>query len=61
MRFAILAVLSCAAFGADKDVPSKDLYGGWLKMYDLRFDEVHQVFEEWKQRVVLQLRRCAGW
>jgi hypothetical protein len=36
-------------FAADASVPSRDLYGGWLKMYDLRFDDAHQVFAEWKQ------------
>ncbi len=26
-----------------------NLYAGWLKMYNLRFDEVHRVFAAWKQ------------
>ena len=26
-----------------------DLYAGWLKMYDLKFDEAHRVFAAWKQ------------
>src|SRR5205085_5337549 len=38
-----------SAFGADLNIPSKDLYEGWLKMYDLKFDDAHQVFREWKQ------------
>jgi hypothetical protein len=36
-------------FAADLSAPSKDLYSGWLNMYDLRFDEAHQIFGEWKQ------------
>ena len=49
MRLVLLAVLISSAFGADLDIQSGDLYGGWLKMYDMRFDEAHQVFAEWKQ------------
>jgi hypothetical protein len=49
MRFAILAFLISSAFAADLAVPSGELYRGWLKMYDLRFDEAHQVFGDWKQ------------
>jgi len=26
-----------------------DLYTGWLRMYDLRFDEAHRTFAAWKQ------------
>ncbi len=26
-----------------------DLYAGWLKMYDLKFDEAHSAFAAWKQ------------
>src|SRR5271169_2579408 len=26
-----------------------ELYSGWLKMYDLQFDEAHRVFAAWKQ------------
>jgi hypothetical protein len=25
-----------------------DIYAGWLKMYDLRFDEAHRAFDAWK-------------
>src|SRR5437762_1662068 len=49
MRFVVLACLATSAFGADLNIPSKDLYEGWLKMYDLKFDDAHQVFREWKQ------------
>ena len=49
MRFAAILLLASCAFAADLNVPSRDLYSGWLKMYDLKFDEAHQVFGEWKQ------------
>src|SRR5450631_1943375 len=49
MRFAVLAFLIPCAFAADLNVQSKDLYDGWLKMYDLKFDEAHQGFGQWKQ------------
>ncbi len=48
MRFALFALLISPAFAADLNVPSGDLYSGWLKMYDLRFDEAHQIFGQWK-------------
>jgi hypothetical protein len=28
--------------------PENDLYAGWLKMYDLKFDEAHRAFGSWK-------------
>ncbi len=49
MRFAAILLLTSCSFGADLTVPSKDLYSGWLQMYDLKFDEAHQIFGEWKQ------------
>jgi hypothetical protein len=47
--FTVFMVLASSVFAADLAVPSGDLYGGWLKMYDLRFNEAHQVFGEWKR------------
>jgi hypothetical protein len=53
MRFAVLAVLIAsstrAGFAAEPQSQPADLYNGWLKMYDLRFDDAHQVFDEWKR------------
>lgn len=49
MRFAVLLLLISSASAADLNVQSKDLYDGWLKMYDLKFDEAHQVFGQWKK------------
>jgi len=31
-------------------VPENELYAGWLKMYDLKFDDAHRSFVAWKQR-----------
>jgi hypothetical protein len=47
--FVVSIVLASPVFAADLSAPSKDLYSGWLNMYDLRFDEAHQIFGEWKQ------------
>jgi hypothetical protein len=53
MRFALFAFLISSGFSygfaADLTVAPPDLYSGWLKMYDLKFDEAHQVFGQWKQ------------
>ena len=49
MRLAVFVFLISSAFAADLNVPPGDLYAGWLKMYDLKFDDAHQVFKEWKQ------------
>jgi hypothetical protein len=49
MRLVILALLISSAFGADLGAPPGDLYSGWLKMYDLQFDQAHQIFADWKQ------------
>src|SRR5580700_3494347 len=38
-----------AASSAAKDTPENDLYAGWLKMYDLKFEEAHSIFGAWKQ------------
>ena len=49
MRLALFAALISAAVAADPNVPPGDLYRGWVKMYDLRFDEAHAVFGQWRQ------------
>lgn len=50
MRFAIFTLCMIPlAFAAEPATSHPDLYSGWLKMYDLRFDEAHQIFAEWKQ------------
>jgi len=52
-RRALLCVLTVSlassGFAASLDSQPQDLYSGWLKMYDLRFDEAHQIFGQWKQ------------
>jgi hypothetical protein len=49
MRFAVLSALFCCLTASGSAASPPDLYGGWLNMYNLRFDEAHQVFGEWKQ------------
>jgi hypothetical protein len=45
-----MVALGSSAWAADATVSSTDeLYRGWLKMYDLKFDEAHRVFDPWKQ------------
>jgi len=44
--FALALAGSSSAANAPED---SELYAGWLKMYDLRFDEAHRVFGAWKQ------------
>lgn len=31
------------------ELQNSDVYAGWLKMYDLKFDEAHRTFGAWKQ------------
>ena len=53
--FTVIAVLAALMFTLPRPawaagvVQEKDLYAGWLKMYDLKFDEAHSVFAAWKQ------------
>ena len=53
--FIVIAVLGAVAFALPRaapaagDVQEKDLYAGWLKMYDLKFDDAHRSFAAWKQ------------
>ena len=49
MRLIVLGALLSSAFASDIPPPAPDLYRGWLNMYDLRFDDAHQVFRGWKQ------------
>ncbi len=54
-RFSLITILIPAAFASVASAASlepaapSDLYGGWLQMYDLRFDQAHQVFGQWRQ------------
>jgi hypothetical protein len=53
--FTVIAVLAALMFALPRParaagvVQEKDLYAGWLKMYDLKFDEAHSAFAAWKQ------------
>ncbi len=43
-------VLALAGSSSAATAPQEsELYAGWLKMYDLQFDEAHSVFAAWKQ------------
>src|SRR5580692_12109143 len=50
MRSALLlsvGLIAMLALAEDRP-PNRELYGGWLKMYDLKFDDAHQNFAAWK-------------
>jgi len=53
--FTVIAVLGAITFAFPRParaagaVQEKDLYAGWLKMYDLKFDDAHRSFAAWKQ------------
>jgi len=42
-------VLLAGSPSAAKPTQESELYAGWLKMYDLQFDEAHSIFGAWKQ------------
>ena len=53
----ILLLVSCTSMFAlagssptTKAPDEKELYAGWLKMYDLQFDDAHRAFTAWTQR-----------
>src|SRR5579871_6823626 len=42
--------LALARSSSAANVPAQnELYDGWLKMYDLKFDEAHSTFAHWEQ------------
>ena len=54
MRAVVGTVLALAfsigpTWAADSAVQTDDLYSGWLKMYNLQFDQAHQTFNGWKE------------
>jgi hypothetical protein len=42
-------VVALAASSSSANLQESELYAGWLKMYDLQFDEAHRAFAAWKQ------------
>jgi hypothetical protein len=42
-------LLAARAFGASPTPATDDLYSGWLKMYDLRFDEARENIARWEK------------
>ncbi len=50
LRFASVFLFAALAYGAENTPPAQDqLHAGWMKMYDLQFDDAHRVFAQWKQ------------
>jgi hypothetical protein len=48
--FLSLGLLALPALSPAGDhPPATELYAGWLKMYDLKFDDAHQNFAAWKR------------
>jgi hypothetical protein len=45
----IFFFVAAGALAAANPPQESDVYAGWLRMYDLRFDEAHAVFGAWKQ------------
>jgi hypothetical protein len=46
---AVLLLAITASATAANVPPESELYAGWLKMYDLKFDDAHRGFATWKQ------------
>jgi len=45
----LILFFACCALSAATVPQESALYGGWLKMYNLKFDEAHSAFAAWKQ------------
>src|SRR5690242_5675692 len=49
-RFLLFLVLLLRSTFAASPIPATDdLYNGWLKMFDLRFDEAHRTISQWQK------------
>ena len=44
----VAAALTSAQALSATTVGANELYAGWLKMYDLKFDDAHQIFRRWE-------------
>jgi hypothetical protein len=49
LLLAVITVTFTRPARAADVLQEKDLYAGWLKMYDLKFDDAHRSFAAWKQ------------
>lgn len=47
--FAIAGCAPAANLPPETPHPAGEIYSGWLRMYDLKFDEAHKDFDAWKQ------------
>jgi hypothetical protein len=41
-------LISCGVAGA-ADLKSEPVYSAWLQMYDLRFDQAHEILKRWRE------------
>lgn len=41
----LIACTNCYA----SDLKSEQVYSAWLKMYDLKFDQAHEILKRWRQ------------
>ncbi|MEO8028961.1 MAG: hypothetical protein ABI823_20945 [Bryobacteraceae bacterium] len=50
-RFASVLLAAALSASAADTLPSENpkLHAGWLKMYDLQFEDAHRIFADWKQ------------
>lgn len=58
--FIVVAILGSITFVLPRTAPAAvvsqdvgkddEIYAGWLKMYDLKFDDAHRTFASWKQK-----------
>ena len=42
-----VALVTSTMATADTTAKDNEIYQGWLRMYDLRFDEAHRIFAAW--------------
>jgi hypothetical protein len=43
-----VGLLACAQNVHASTARDNELYAGWLKMYDLKFDDAHRIFRDWE-------------
>jgi hypothetical protein len=48
-RILLLAAGLCVLRGAENVRARDDLYTGWMRMYDLKFDEAHDLISRWQR------------
>jgi len=43
------AASSGLVLAGDSDLKSEEVYQAWLQMYDLRFDQAHEILKRWRE------------